>query len=218
MATVLVDNPDLAGVTPSVLALRSELASHSLIGRAKFEFGDLTGEVCQGRDSLWAILRRPKRGGIAIRIAFAPSGIDKVKTARQKAGDALRLSVDSAIGRHDVVLKTDGLDLHRLQVTVTLTPAAPLLVPFLPRDLYPLDENDDPTRAVGTVEAGQRGLNSGLLYFHIDRPAFGSVLYFQNLTATNDYYRSTQTRPDGAVGGKWPELGYLPPTRRQPML
>jgi hypothetical protein len=203
-------NDQLEAVSPLVLALRAELSSGSLAAIAAFALGDLTGEVSRGRDSLWAIVRRPDRGGLAIRLAFAPGGIDAVKRLRPKPGETLRLSVDSAIGRHHVVLKTDGLDLHRLRMTIMLTPAAPLLVPFLPRDVYPLDTNDDPTGAVGTVEAGQRGLNSGLLYFHLDKPAFGSVLYFQNLTALNDYYRTTKTKPDGAVGGEWPELGYLP--------
>jgi hypothetical protein len=41
------------------------------------------------------------------------------------------------------------------------------------------------------------------------------VLYFQNLTAMNDYFIATKTTPDGAVGGLWPELGYLPPTPPQ---
>ena len=31
----------------------------------------------------------------------------------------------------------------------------------------------------------------------------------------NDYFRQTGTKPDGAVGGLWPELGFLPPTPRQ---
>lgn len=215
MTTKLRDAAKLDGVSPMVLALRAELASGSLSTQGSFSLGDLTGEVAKGRDSLWAIVRRPGRGGLAIRLAFAPGGIDAVKRLRPRPGEALRLSVDSAIGRHVVVLKTDGLDLHRLRMTVELTPAAPLLVPFLPRDLYPLDARDDPTGAVGNVEAGQRGVNSGLLYFHVDQPAFGSVLYFQNLTAINGYYRATRTKPDGAVGGEWPELGYLPPTPPQ---
>lgn len=205
----------LEGVSSLVLALHAELTSNSLSSLAAFALGDLAVEVSEGSDSLWAIIRRPRRGGLAVRLAFAPGGIDAVRRQRPRPGETLRLSVDSAIGRHIVVLKTDGLDLHRLRSTVTLTPAAPLLVPFLPRDLYPLDANDNPIGAVGTIEAGQRGVNSGLVYFHIDDPAFGSVLYFQNLTALNDYYRATKTKPDGAVGGEWPELGYLPPAPPQ---
>jgi hypothetical protein len=215
MSTQIIENRELGGVSPLVLALQMELASRSLVRRATFDLGDLNGEVLEGRDSLWAIIRRPKRGGLALRLAFAPGGINAVKRLRTKPGETLRLSIDSAVGKHTVVLRTDGLDLHRLRIKVELTPSASLLIPFLPRDVYPLDAKDDPTGAVGTVEAGQRGLNSGLLYFHVDEPAFGSVLYFQNLTAMNDYYRATKTKPDGAVGGEWPELGYLPPTPPQ---
>ncbi|QDX25084.1 hypothetical protein FPZ54_02955 [Sphingomonas suaedae] len=214
-ATLELDNPDLAGVSPLTLALRAQLAGKTLVTHASFTFGDLTGEVCEGRDSLWAILRRPGLGGLALRLAFAPGGIDKVAIRRPKAGETLRLSVVSAIGEHVVVIRTDRMDLQRLRTTIALIPAVPLLVPYLPRDLYPLDAHDDPAGAVGVVEAGQRGVNSGLLYFHIDEPGFGSVLYFQNLTAMNDYYRATGTKPDGAVGGEWPELGYLPPTPPQ---
>jgi hypothetical protein len=31
----------------------------------------------------------------------------------------------------------------------------------------------------------------------------------------NEYYKATHTKPDAAVGGEWPELGYLPPTPPQ---
>lgn len=213
--TQVLENPGLVGVSPLTLALRSELSSKSLKRHANFALGDLEAEICEGRDSLWAIIRRPKRGGLALRLAFAPGGIDKVTRLVCKAGETLRIAVESAVGRHVAVLRTDGLDLHRLRATIELTPKAPLLVPFLPRDLYPLDNRDDPLAAAGHVEAGQRGMNSGLLYLHLDEPAFGSVLYFQNLTAMNGYYRATRTKPDGAVGGEWPELGYLPPTPPQ---
>lgn len=43
------------------------------------------------------------------------------------------------------------------------------------------------------------------------RPAFGRVLYFQNLTSLNDYFTATGTIPRDVVGGRWPELGYLMP-------
>lgn len=166
-------------------------------------------------DTLWAILRRPEHGGLAIRLAYAPGAIDRVKQLRRRPGEKLRFSVHSAMGRHVAALKTDGLDVQRLRVTMELTPAAPLLLPFVPRDLYPLDAQDDPAGTAGRVEAAQRGLNAGLLYFHVDTPALGSVLYFQNPTAMKAYYRTTETKPDGAVGGEWLELGYLPPTPPQ---
>ena len=203
------------GLSPYVLSLRAELAAQSMRVMESFPLGDMRVDVCQGCDSLWAIVRRPGQGGLALRLAFAPGGFETVRRQRAHPGETLRLRADSAMGRHVVMLRTDGLDLHRFRATVDLTPAAPLLLPFVPRDLYPLDAHDDPARASGIVEAAQRGLNAGLLYFHIDRPELGSVLYLQNLTAMNAYYRATHTTPAGAVGGLWPELGYLPPTPPQ---
>lgn len=106
----------------------------------------------------------------------------------------------------------DGTDLYRLRATVTLRPTRLLYLPFVPRDLYPLGPNGDPVTGKSTVHAKQRGLNSGLLYFSGDEPDSGSVQYFQNFTALNPYFAATGTTPDGAVGGEWPELGYLMPS------
>ena len=200
--------------SPFVRELQAALKNNVMKEIAGFELGDLGVDVRASTDDVWAIVRRPDRGGVALRVAHAPGGVS-ARAAKSEAGEALRLEIDSVLGRHRVVFRTDGSDLHRLRATVTLTPAAPLLVPFLPRDLYPLDAEDDPLGAGGHVEAGQRGMNSGLLYLHLTEPAFGSVLYFQQLTSLNDYYRVTDTKPDGAVGGEWPELGYLPPTPPQ---
>ena len=111
---------------------------------------------------------------------------------RAPADTLLRLRVDSPTGKQIVTFRSDDLQLPVLRVTTTLTPSTPLLIPYFPRDLYPLGAGDDPMTASGRVEAAQRGLNSGLLYFHLDKPAFGSVLYFQNLTALNDYFPATR--------------------------
>jgi hypothetical protein len=200
-------------VGASVLALRAELGGMRPV--AAFALGERDIKVVAGRDAVWAVIRRTGKGGLALRIAHCPGGVVSVRRKRKQAGEALRLEVASAIGLQQVVLRTDASELPVLRATIVLTPAADLLVPFLPRDLYPLGRNDDPVAATGRVEAAQRGLNSGLCYFHLDEPAFGSVLYFQNLTAMNDYYRATNTKPDGAVGGEWPEIGYLPPTPPQ---
>jgi hypothetical protein len=105
--------------------------------------------------------------------------------------------------------------MNLLRIRVGVTPDCPLLIPFHPRDLYPLGPDGDPLLAKGRVEAAQRGLNSGLIYLTFDQPAFGSMLYFQNLTALNPYFATTETKPDGAVGGEWPELGYLLPSPPQ---
>ena len=179
-----------------------------------FEMGDLRVELLCGEDSLWAIVRRAGKGGIAVRCAYL-AGPFECHAARHEAGERLRVRITGAMGEHVVALTMAESEPRLLRVSVWLTPARSLLIPFLPRDVYPFDDRGDPTGTVGHVEAAQRGLNSGALLFRMAKPAFGTILYFQNLTALNDYYLATHTKPDGAVGGEWPELGYLPPTPPQ---
>lgn len=213
MATLAV-NPDLSGVSPYVLALRQALldGGASVVGR--FDLGELQVELATTADSFWALIRREGQGGLALRAAFL-TGAFRCTKKRTSPKEAARIAISSAMGEHVASFCPGGEALDHLRMTVRFTPAAPITLPFLPRDLYPLDANDDPLGTTGTIEAGQRGLNGGLLYFRLEQPGFGNVLYFQNLTAMNDYYRATGTKPDGVVGGEWPELGYLPPTPSQ---
>jgi hypothetical protein len=202
------------GASLYVLALREELA-HGLRVHGRFDLGDLSVEVGSGADSIWAIVRRPGRGGLAIRAGYVPGGFRRVRKMKVEAGEALRLEAESNVGQHRFCFAGSGDDLHRLSFSAWLTPERPLLIPFLPRDLYPLDAEDDPLGARGRVEAAQRGPNTGLILFSLDEPAFGHVLYVQDLGQLSDYHRATETLPMGMVGGEWPELGYLPPTPPQ---
>jgi hypothetical protein len=206
---------DLTRVSTAVVTLQEELACGAMSSVGQFELADIVVEVKKGRDSVWAILRRPGHGGIALRTAQVPAGRFSVRDVPPRQGEAFRCEIDSANGRQKLTFRTGGQELAVLRATVRLTPSAPLVIPFLQRDVYPLDADDDPTGAAGKVEAAQRGLNAGLLYFRIDEPEFGNIFYLQNLTAMNPYYRATRTKPDAAVGGEWPELGYLPPTPPQ---
>lgn len=205
----------IPGASAYVLGLREALRSGAMKKLGGFALGDLNVEVSADGNSVWAIIRRDGGGGLALRAAHDPSGMLEARKVPAGEGEALRLEAESEIGKHSICFLTSGGGLHRMRMTATLTPSAPLLVPFMPRDLYPLDANDDPIGAEGNVEAAQRGLNSGVLYLRLDEPRFGSVLYFQNFTALNDWMVATDTTPDSAVGGEWPELGFLPPTPPQ---
>ncbi|HYD23371.1 MAG TPA: hypothetical protein VEB68_01135 [Croceibacterium sp.] len=198
-------------ISPEVLSLREELSA-GMKHKAGFALGDLEVEVCEGRESVWCLIRREGRGGLALRTAHIGGAAYSCRRVKAGPDEVLRLEVKSALGRHQVCLTTSGAGLHRLRAVVRFTPAADMRLPYLPRDLYPLDAHDDPTRAEGKIEAAQRGPSSGLVYFRLDQPAFGSTLYFQNFTALNPYFIATGTTPDGVVGGDWPELGYKAPT------
>ncbi|RYG87070.1 MAG: hypothetical protein EON59_08425, partial [Alphaproteobacteria bacterium] len=77
-------------------------------------------------------------------------------------GEAARIEVQGVIGTSRVLLRL--IEISVLRATTELTPAQALLIPYLPRDLYPLDADDDPLGAHDKVEAAQRGLNSGVCY------------------------------------------------------
>ena len=201
-------------LSPYTLGLRDELANGQLRRLVHTALGDLDVAVVEGRDALWVIVRRLGKGGVALRAAHLPTGGFACRMVSSEAGEPLKFEIDSLLGRHSVSVALSEADLNRLCVEVRLRPAGPLRLPFVPRDLYPLDADDDPAGAKGNVEAAQRGLNSGLVYFRLDEPGFGSVLYFQNLTALNPYFAATGTKPEGVVGGAWPELGYLMPVKK----
>ncbi len=209
MATTSLKN-GVPGVSPYVLSLQGLLAKKRS-PLARFAVGELQVQILASDDSLWAVIRRDGKGGVALRAAFLPLPFTctAVKTEEREAA---KFRLESALGEHVIVFETMRDELERLRVTVRFTPAEPLRLPFLPRDLYPLDAKDDPLRTRGVIEAAQRGLNVGVLYFRMEEPAFGSVVYVQDFTELNDYFLATKTTPDEVVGGIWPELGFLPPT------
>jgi hypothetical protein len=208
---------DIAGISLTTAALQKELSSpNGMECCSQFPLGeDGTVQVCAGQDSLWVMLRRPGSGGFAFRAAYSPGMPPKV--VAQSEGDtpgSTIYRVEASAGTYVVEVRTGGDNENPvLRCTTRLTPSQDLLLPFWPRDLYPLGgpRESDPVAAQGEVLAAQRGLNAALVYMTLGTPSFGTLLYLQNLTALNDYFRLTDTKPDGVVGGDWPELGYQMP-------
>jgi len=60
---------EFGGISPYVLTLREELRVGSMKRRGRFKLSDTEVEVCEGRESIWAIIRRDGRGGLALRTA-----------------------------------------------------------------------------------------------------------------------------------------------------
>lgn len=207
---IKTEAPDSPGLSIGALALRAELASGGMTTLHRLRRGDIEIEIAQGSDSVWAILRRPGHGGLALRTATASGGMACQASSKSKTGCVVTATTPQGVFK--IAITLPDADMPMLRATTSLTPAADLLIPFLPRDLYPIDEAGDPAGARGAVEAAQRGVNGGVLYFRMTKPAFGNVFYFQNLTALNDYFEATDTTPDGVVGGEWPEFGYQPPS------
>jgi hypothetical protein len=201
------DPPTLDG-SPYVQGLAAELAASKILARFS-----VAGVGCEARltaQTLWLVIRRPDtEGGLALRTAHVASGGLTARMAERSKDVIAAFDAEGELGRFRVEVREGGEALAR--VTTTLTPAGPLLIPFWPRDLYPLGPGDDPLTSRGQVLAGQRGFNVSVAFFMAAQPAFGAVLYYQNLAALNPWFKATGARPDTVVGGQWPELGYQPP-------
>ncbi len=197
---------DVPGFTPETLQVQAEFR-RKVKPVATFALRKRTAEVRPGRDTIWVVVRRPDRGAVALRTV--PWSGDYSYQIVERRPSGILLNISNAAGDWRVDIAVLG---ETLRVTTHVTPRTDLLLAFWPRDLYMLDTDDDPTQTQGWVEAAQRGFNTALCYFCMDRPGFGSTLYVQNLSALNRFFQATGTRPDGVVGGEWPELGYQPPT------
>lgn len=197
-------------ISPNVARARDILARPARSPIARARQGDLDLEVRLEYDTLWVVLRRGKTGGLALRLPlFSPD----VRCRKITIKDALTaIECSGELGTARLVVKGEPFGLEQLQATFDYTPSRDLALEGIPRDLVPFYADGDASATDGQIEAEQRKLNTGLLYFTLKRPAFGKVLYLQNFTALNDYFNVTGTKPESAVGGEWPELGYQLPT------
>jgi hypothetical protein len=194
----------------SQTALASEvLRSPSKEPIARAQQGGLDIEVRLEQESLWIIMRRNAEGGLALRM---PLFSHDCECRPLTVGNALAaIECKGSLGTARLVLTGEPFGLEQMRATYRFKPAQDLAIEWLPRDLVPFDADGNAAATQGTVEAAQRKMNTGLLYFTLERPAFGKVLYLQNYTALNDYFNATGSKPESAVGGNWPELGYRPP-------
>lgn len=202
-------DPETVPLTEAAVRLREDLARRTR-RLAEASVGEFHFVVEQGHHAVWLRAERDgQKGGFALWLCPFGSG---AKLRRKRRGeDLLRFEVDAAIGTWRVSLAVDDGAIPLIRARLSLTPNRPLIIPWLGRDLFAIGEDGDPASARGQVEAAQRGVNGGAMYVRLTEPDFGSLLYFQDLTALNPYFEATGTKPDGVVGGDWPELGYLPP-------
>jgi hypothetical protein len=165
--------------------------------------------------SLWIIITCPKGAQVILRPAYVPNDVLRVGNVKWQE-DGIIIDLSATIGKYQVKLQFPDSDKTILRYTTTFEAYNPMLVPFWPRDMVITAPDDSDRDTEGTIYVSQTGTRSGLLYFSMDKPKAGAVLYFQNLTALNDYAQATETSLGNTVGGSWPELGFaLPPTLKE---
>jgi len=201
-------------LSPIALSLVEDLRRGRVVGRSRASLLEM--EAVDGRDHLWLRVRGPAHA-FALRACSYMAGPGRVKRARKRKGEALRFTVESLAGRQEVCVRWHDPGVPLLEMTCTFTPERPMSIPFMPRDLYMLDDDGLPG-GDGCVEAAQRGMNGGMCFARLEQPGPASLLYWQDLTALNPYFEATGTKPDGVVGGEWPELGFRLPTAATPQV
>jgi hypothetical protein len=192
--------------SPWLLNINAKLNSPDLSAVFERQAADYAFKVYLVDDSCW-IVAFWSGGRTAFRLAYSPNDPIELKKVLEKDG-IVTFHIGSLIGDYEAVVRLPTTDSPVLRLTTTLKVAAPLLFPYWPRDIVPLDGE---LPAEGDIYVKQTGTRSGQLFFR--QANTGSVFYLQNLSALADYNQQTETSAAETVGGEWPEIGFaLPPT------
>src|ERR1700744_1691253 len=202
-------------LSPWAVAVRNLFDGQDLPSRYQEKIAGYTVKVYALNSSVWIAITCRSGTQVVLRPAYAPNDhLQFGKVARHDDGITFNLS--ASIGHYQVSLQFPDKEKPLLRYTTTFSANAPLLVPFWPRDMVITGPENSKKYPEGAILIKQEGTRSGLQYITLDKPKDGAVLYFQNLTALNDYAKATETSLGGVVGGSWPEMGFaLPPTLKE---
>lgn len=198
------------GISPWQAAAIQALSAEDLLPVLQRETAGFTFSVYKTANALWVMTGWPKGCRVALRTAFVPDGELALEKTEEAENEVL-FSMRSIIGSFTVRLQFPEAGKPLIRCVTSLTPDAPLVIPFWPRDLVMLGREKDAPQPSGEIYMQQEGPRSGLIYGGIKRPRTGAFLYQQNLTAISDYCEQTNTSVADSVGGSWSELGFALP-------
>jgi hypothetical protein len=184
---------------------QSRLQEGELINEIKLQ--DYTLKIIVSEFCLWIVAEWPEGGKVAFRAAYAVN--DRLQVENVKEENGLELLLAGETMKVKVTITQPEPDKPIFRYTTVITPAFNLLIPYWPRDIMPLFNEDEGNtqNTKGTIHASQVGTRSGQLFFSFEEPKTGSVFYFQDLTSLNKYCEETETSAGDLVGGTWPEIG-----------
>lgn len=205
------------GISPWVAAAIDIFNDQDLPNIYHCTFNNYKFTVHNTGDCIWLQVQWPTEARIVLRVAYAPN--DHLSINRvDRDGNHVTLSLKAVMGDITVRMNFPDASSPVFRYTTTLKAHKPLLIPFWPKDMIVLGKDGSSIAAKGNVHTQQVGTRSGLVYFSMEKPGTGSVLYMQNLTALNDYCQFTENSAADVVGGQWPELGFwLPATKKKPL-
>ncbi|WP_143065318.1 glycoside hydrolase family 88 protein [Mucilaginibacter gossypiicola] len=202
----------MEGLSPWAIAVQNLFHGQDLPAMFRFDLAGYAVNIHHLNNSLWISVTCPKGVQIVLRPAYAPNDhLEITRVSKHELG--LSIHLKGSIGDYKVLVNFPARDKPIIHYQTQIKPHKPLLIPFWPRDMVITGPDGGSQEMSGTILVSQVGTRSGLQYVTLDRPQSGALLYFQNLTALNDYARLTETSLGNTVGGSWAELGFaLPPT------
>ena len=192
MATVH-KKAQIAGLSPYVHGLRAQLRDDRSSAKAVFEVGGLTVSIRNTQDSIWAIIRREKKGGLALRAVHLPLPFECAQIAAK--GDAAT-SIIAGGGHRD----KDGFFIEPTLIETTdprhRLMQEELFGPVLTAWVYPDGEED---AALAMVDASLYALTGAI--FSRDRAFIERASRRLRFAAGNFYIND---KPTGAIVGQQP--------------
>jgi hypothetical protein len=200
----------MKGVTPQALAI-DELFNHPGLKEIFYQQLDFCSfYVYCKNDALWIMAEWTNGARVAFRAVYAPHDTITVsKTVKKKNYACCHLQTTAAAYTVTLDLYPGSTPGFRCQTTVT--PREALLFSRWPRDITALKRTGEKGIAEGEVYFAQQGLQTGMIYFGVNEPASGAMLYLQNLSSLNNYCEQTKTSAGHTVGGHWPDIGFALP-------
>lgn len=139
------------GQRPHTLAVPQELSRRGEL-LARFPTGDGTSDVFHGREVVWLVTRLGQ-AGIAMRGVYSPDGDLHLDSVQRRDGGLTLHVTGSTMGRFRGVLTTLDPESRFFRWQTWPTPAADLLMPPQPWNVYPIDADGDPLTTRGVVYA-----------------------------------------------------------------
>ncbi|GAC1412441.1 MAG: hypothetical protein NVS2B17_24780 [Candidatus Velthaea sp.] len=178
-----------------------------------FELGDIGSiafDVRRGTQSFWIVASIDRRQLVAHRAGYGLDPAAEITISETNAGRVLEAR--SAFGALRVKIGKPHPDAKMIRCTTSVLASDDVPLPYWPRDLYL------PQAPEGTIHAVQRGLRSGVLFLSAVKPAPFSIFYFQDFSSLTAYFDAVKRSPKDTVGGRWPDLGFLPPAGKDCIL
>ncbi|MFD0763279.1 hypothetical protein ACFQZI_00340 [Mucilaginibacter lutimaris] len=167
-------------------------------------------------ESLCIVSNWNDKTSVAFRTAYAPGGITVDDVKESDAGAIIQVTGNT--GTFIVEINFPSTKNTLLHYQVKFTPRGNLNIPYWPKDVLVFKSDGSLADTEGDLFVKQIGIRSGVLYAGVQKPGKGSFLYFQNLTAINEYCIETETSIADTVTGQWPEFGFsLPATKEKPL-